>query len=419
MYNMYNDKFAQNFENHVIKVHNQNTKKFCGDKEQTLLIMKLINEFITMNKNNIIIHGTRSVNFQLPPGEKILNDEQLLSTDFDTFSKTPLQNALDIVVFFKKNGIESQIKVLPLAYTILIDKIGYIDFGYISPELFDIMPTKTDNNGIKYVDMLYLKIRLLHQISLPIDSYRWKKIFYQLKVFDRIKYKNINANNRVNKNANSNENGNIENIKNLIQNYVVGNKKIIITGHLAFYLYANENKYKPDLNYIELLVNKPKKHIKNIIQLIGNKNIEIIKYNDPILQHVFYCICKNNKPIVFLHDISNECITYVKNGNNFYTKMFYLEAHYNTKILLDKVYNCYNDENVSKKCLFELSKIMPDYDFSIKCKWTKSRPLYMKCQKNFMTKKRFHSNGNDITKLIKPNFEILKIINQKIKINEL
>jgi hypothetical protein len=347
--------YFEKLETQIYKIHNLNNRRLCKEKEIILQIIRIIEDFLLKNNNKIIIAGSRALNFHLPDDKKILNYEKKLGTDYDIFSITPQKHADEIIKLFKNNGLKSIDKYNKSTCTHMIkcEDIGILDIKYIPSEYFNTSPFKINKiNNFKYLNFDLLKSNMYLHIVHPFANYfRWNKLLFQYTYYENISLKkNKKLNNRI-KNSLVSDKHQLK-FKKLKKKYLIGNKNVLICGNLLYNSY-NKFNFNPNITYIDVVSYNVDIEIKKIVKVLNSEKIEIIKYNNFILEYPFYCILYNKNPIIFLHN-PQKCMTFIEKSENLYTSIYYLIIYYITTQYMNQIYGIFQNNSISQKCLDEI-----------------------------------------------------------------
>lgn len=375
----YNKKFEQNFEKQIIKIHKLNQKMLCDQRELYLQRNRVVQMFIKDNSENIIIHGSRALNFY----KKIYEKEKLIGVDFDLYVngemlKGMVDNLVKFLETYKITGIKVKFVEQNQVYQIDWKGKDFVDMKYMDSVFFKSEPYKTDpKTGLKYLNYDILKMSLYKQ-SVISEQFRWSKAYFQFGNYDKLLYDKE----PVVRSRNNGKSKNKEVLALLLGKYVNGNKNIILMGNLCYYNYSNAMSYLPPITYIDLGCYEPLKEIEKIKKILnvgenveikggGNENIkenktvrsesetkgvEVVKFNNIIEGYPIYCIKVKGEPVVYLHEITM-CISVKKWNNNYYTDIFKLFTYYVITQYLRKLYKgMFQDSSISARCLYEIER---------------------------------------------------------------
>jgi len=314
---MYNkellNKRINEFDNYNDKIYEKNI-----DIKELYIFHKTV---LDVSKNSdFIIKGSRAAEATLPVN--IYKNNDILYSDYDIISTTPLEDLKKIAEELNKNGI-TNIKITNIIFKLDIFRLSIyniplIDIEQIEPKIFDKI-SYIVLNDIKYVDPDYWKIDLYSMLSRPvyINVKNWKKTLNRINIVE----KHCKYNNNKTKSILKNHTNIIEEIVNKLNN------NILITGSYAYSKLVN----KIDIPYLELLTTNYKKDVSNMKNILNSysKNIKL-ETNEKYLymmgyNTVFYL---DDDPICIIYNI-DLCTSYVNIDNKKYTNLYFLKFYFN------------------------------------------------------------------------------------------
>ena len=188
---MYNkellNKRINEFDNYNDKIYEKNI-----DIKELYIFHKTV---LDVSKNSdFIIKGSRAAEATLPVN--IYKNNDILYSDYDIISTTPLEDLKKIAEELNKNGI-TNIKITNIIFKLDIFRLSIyniplIDIEQIEPKIFDKI-SYIVLNDIKYVDPDYWKIDLYSMLSRPvyINVKNWKKTLNRINIVEKYcKYNN-------------------------------------------------------------------------------------------------------------------------------------------------------------------------------------------------------------------------------------
>lgn len=357
---IYNKKFMSEIIEHIEKVDKKYRKRIIVNDPHIHHLIRAINIVKKIiKKNKIYITGSRALQFHLPENDKYYSKQQLTYSDFDLYSYNPLQDCLDIVNELHKN------KVYPIKvqsgehdglYRVFYKFEPIADISFMPKHFYDAIET-VNHKGLNYLPLRYLLIGTVSQIVFPVvNNFRLTKIAKSIKYFDIYccDYKKSSINKSIVP----------EPMKpstfDTLYKYCRNNKATIISGNLAYLTnFTTNNNNKANLPYLELLSYNPFKVIADILNILGPDNAKVVKMHRLIYYDVtpdLYIIYKDDRPIVFVFDYSNNCMIYKKIKSHYYCMDIYLEIYYIYIIYVNNIYNIFQNNRISENYLYNIAK---------------------------------------------------------------
>ncbi len=343
----YNKKFDKQFESHVLTIHKKNNKMLCERRELYLQRNRIMEEFIREHKDEIIIHGSRALNFY----KKIYDNEKIIGVDYDLMSPNSKRLVIALMKFLKNkkiSGITHKYREDTVTYIVKWHGHDFTDIRSIDQLFFDVRPYKEDSDGLKYLNYDILKMNLYKQ-SVISEQFRWTKVYFQYKDYENMnlmysKVEQLKEKEKV-------QMGNV--VEKLIKEYVSGNKEIIVMGNLAYSNYKTL-RYMPPITYIDVGTYDVFKEIEKMKKIIGD-DIVVTKFNNVIEGYPIYAIALKGKDVAYIHEITM-CVSVKTWGQNYYVDVFKLFTYYVMIQYMHKLYGVYQDLAISQRCLYEIER---------------------------------------------------------------
>lgn len=314
-------------------------------------------------KNKIILYGGTAINFYLPDNDKIYDELSL--PDYDGFSINSKETAIEIAdhlhskkykYIFMKQAIHDG------TYNVSSEFVNFVDITKLSKSEYNLLLKKSDRiDGLYLCPVDLLKSNAYKELCIPMSAlFRWGKTFSRVMKLEKYykletEVKNLNL---------TPPNNNFNKIKKDLINYIKKNN-LPITGLNAFNYFTDNKKYNhsiDDFANIEILMIDTKIGIKDIENIFKSNNVDYTVKKDTFKQFIPNIIrfISNDKTLIKIHDVSDNCINVHETKSYIYSSKLYL-----LYILYFMLYEKEND-NI-KFMINQLLKIISKKDFSIIC----------------------------------------------------
>ena len=149
-------------------------------------IFEIVNSFI--KKHKCICYGGTAINNILPLKDQFYSSYDI--PDYDFFSKTPMDHAIELCDIYYKHGfknVESKSGVHVGTYKVFVDFIPVADITFIEPQFFDIIIKDCIKKGdILYAPPNFLRMAMYVELSRPDgDVSRWEKVYKRLQLLNK------------------------------------------------------------------------------------------------------------------------------------------------------------------------------------------------------------------------------------------
>ena len=149
-------------------------------------IFEIVQTFI--KKNKCICYGGTAINNILPLKDQFYSSYDI--PDYDFFSKTPMDDAIQLCDIYYKHGfknVESKSGVHVGTYKVFVDFIPVADITFIEPQFFDIIIKECiKKNDILYAPPNFLRMAMYVELSRPDgDVSRWEKVYKRLELLNK------------------------------------------------------------------------------------------------------------------------------------------------------------------------------------------------------------------------------------------
>jgi hypothetical protein len=150
-------------------------------------MIDLLEDYLEQNK--LIVYGGTAINNILPRNEQFY-DKNSEIPDYDFFSKTAMETAIEIADMYAKNGYENVVAksgVHPGTFNVFVDFIKMADVTHLVDEVFDsLLVDSIQIDGINYTPPDYLRMSMYLELSRPRgDISRWEKVLKRLILLNK------------------------------------------------------------------------------------------------------------------------------------------------------------------------------------------------------------------------------------------
>ena len=144
-------------------------------------------EFFKREKG-VLLYGGAAINSLLAPKDKFYDQYEL--PDIDVFTSAPKSLMNRLRIQFQKAGhgwFNAYEALHPGTIKVMIEGIDIADIHYLPPSSFKLVykGSLMGDMGIRTASPEYLRMTLYKQLSDPIDSHRWPKVFERLLLFNQ------------------------------------------------------------------------------------------------------------------------------------------------------------------------------------------------------------------------------------------
>lgn len=259
-----------------IKLHTPETEK----------IINIVAKFIKDKK--LICYGGTAINNILPEKDRFY-DEDIDIPDYDFFSTTPIEDAIELTNIYYNKGFEVEAKSGQHVgtYKVFVNFMPIADITYLKKDIFDFMlPRCIVKKHILYAPPNFLRMSMFSELSRPDgDISRWEKVLKRLILLNRhypIAYKPCNYNFQRHLVSN-------KKLTDILYNYLLDifiDNNVVFFGSYALSLYSEYSKYKiinkqPDFDVISVEANSLAYKVKKIL---AGKGIEIKVIKHPQIE---------------------------------------------------------------------------------------------------------------------------------------
>ena len=283
-------------------VDNIEIEKLKNEMQNNKKIFEVVEKFIKTKK--LILYGGYALNLILPQNKKIYRD--YTQADFDCYSYSAKKDAIQLAKKLKK--IKYKLIKVKLAkhentFKLYVGTLNILDITQLDKKIFDIYIKihnyeKHNDLLVHYTDSfniipLYLMKRNMHfELSRPEGSYyRWEKIYYRIKLLDKVYFTKHFNQIRSNCKLNINDNTYLkipndwDKCINQLLSYIKENKNPIIDNYAIKLINNIKDKnccrINTYSNILVILTSKYKKTCNDIIKIINNtinkKKYKILK----------------------------------------------------------------------------------------------------------------------------------------------
>ena len=290
-------------------------------REEQINIMNIIIKYI--KDNNMIIYGGNAQNLaikRIDPQGCFYDDNEI--HDFDTYSSSPIQDAINICNLIYNAGYKNVIAQEAIhieTYTIKYGNLALCDLSYVPKYILDNLNTYSVD-GFKIIDPYFAYIDFMRVFSDPLttSSFRWDKHFNRFNIM--LKYYPLEP--KYNKIESNKNNIITKELKNIIKEILKTSESLITVGYNCYNYYVKLILNKTDkipLNYYtfistnylidtQYIYDKLKKIYKN--QITKKEKYPFFQFWDYSTE-----IYLNDELILKIYGNNNICIQYKEYKN--------------------------------------------------------------------------------------------------------
>lgn len=302
-------------------MESENMKKLYIESEE---MISEVGRFIT--KKKLMIYGGFALNILLPPKSRFY--KSFTVNDYDCFSKSAKNDAIELTEIFKKKGykfIKIRSALHANTFKVYVDMKQILDITQMDPILYDELykisdlEKKTDiykhyTDKYRLAPFILLKSNMYFELARPNSSYfRWEKIYNRLVLMSiltkSIPHKSVEA-------------STLKITKSLLYNIMklIKDEKLPLIGNYALKKYGMRGYINYDENLLEVLSMDTKKTMEDIQGIIDEQDkYRCITKSDNVespIKHKKRVICvrdtqKNVLFVINIVDINNECFSVV------------------------------------------------------------------------------------------------------------
>lgn len=168
------------------ELEKENNKKAATDPA-VRESLRVVHEFLKNNK--VLCYGGTAINNLLPAEERFYDPEYDIP-DYDFFSKTPQEHAMQLANQLASAGIK-EVEVKPGihlgTFKVFADYAGVADITHLDREIFDrLWKEDIARDGIHYVPPNFLRMSMYLELSRPHgDVSRWTKVYKRLELLNK------------------------------------------------------------------------------------------------------------------------------------------------------------------------------------------------------------------------------------------
>ena len=275
-------------------------------------------------KKNLLLYGGFAINAILPEYAKFYDPKHEIP-DYDIYSPTPLEDAIDLVDVFFENGfkdVETRAGVHYMTYKIFVNSITVADLTILDKSIFDNLQREAIViNRIHYCPVNFLRRNIYKELSQPKgDIQRWEKIYKRLNKINQsfpvdvsIDCKSIEFQRKMD----SVETTEGEEIYEIVKSAFIHLGVVFLGGYACSlysqYMPVSSRKIIEEIPDFEVLyddIAKGSQLVKERLQMAGFKRVKIIHHEmvDEIIPES-YEIQVNNDTVAFIYK-PNACYSY-------------------------------------------------------------------------------------------------------------
>ena len=244
---------------------------------ETEKIINIVSKFIKDKK--LICYGGTAINNILPEKDRFYN-EDIDIPDYDFFSTTPIEDAIELTNIYFDKGFEVEAKSGQHVgtYKVYVNFMPIADITYLNKDIFDFMtPRCIIKKNILYAPPNYLRMSMFAELSRPDgDVSRWEKVLKRLILLNKhypIAYKPCSYNFQRHLVANKKMSSIL--YHDLLDIFIDNN--VVFFGSYALSLYSEysgnkTNAKQPDF---DILTTEPKLLSDKIKSLLSQKGIDV------------------------------------------------------------------------------------------------------------------------------------------------
>ena len=285
-------------------------------------IFEILEDYII--KKNLLLYGGFAINAILPEYAKFYDPKHEIP-DYDIYSPTPLEDAIDLVDFFFENGfkdVETRAGVHYMTYKVFVNFITVADITILDKSIFDNLQREAVViNRIHYCPVNFLRRNIYKELSQPQgDIQRWEKIYKRLNKINESFPVDVSINCKsieFQRKMDSVETTEGEEIYEIVKNAFIYLGVVFLGGYACSlysqYMPASSRKIIEKIPDFEVLyddIAKGSQLLKERLHAAGFKRVKIIHHEmvDEIIPES-YEIQVNNDTVAFIYK-PNACYSY-------------------------------------------------------------------------------------------------------------
>jgi hypothetical protein len=150
-------------------------------------MMRIVKTFL--QKKKVLCYGGTAINNLLPKEDQFYNPEVDIP-DYDFFSETPQEHAMELSDILYREGlssIEAKPGVHLGTFKVFADYIAVADITHIESEIFQrLWKESIEKDGIHYVPPNFLRMSVYLELSRPRGMVsRWNKVYTRLSLLNK------------------------------------------------------------------------------------------------------------------------------------------------------------------------------------------------------------------------------------------
>jgi hypothetical protein len=162
------------------------TKKVNANSDDVKKMIEIVEQFLRDKK--CICYGGTAIN-NILPSELQFYDRDVEIPDYDFYSQTPVEDAIELANIFYKNGyadVEAKAGVHYGTYKVYVNFIPMADITILHEELFkNLSEDAIEIDGILYTPPNFLRMSMFLELSRPNgDVSRWEKVLKRLTLLN-------------------------------------------------------------------------------------------------------------------------------------------------------------------------------------------------------------------------------------------
>ena len=271
----------------ILRLAMDNAEKKIKLKMNTPEVSKIINIVANFIKNKkLICYGGTAINNILPDKDKFY-DEDIDIPDYDFFSTTPIEDAIELTDIYHNQGFEVEAKSGQHigTYKVFVNFMPIADITFMDKNIFDdLIPKCIIKKDILYAPPNFLRMSMFTELSRPEgDVSRWEKVLKRLLLLNKyypIAYKPCRHIHFQRKLVSNKKLTHI--IYRTVLDFFIKNNAVFFGGYavslFSKYMDHKINDKQPDFDILStkpaFLANK----LKGLLENNNIKNVKVIKH---------------------------------------------------------------------------------------------------------------------------------------------
>lgn len=271
----------------ILRLAMDNAEKKIKKKMNTPEVSKIIDIVAKFIKNKkLICYGGTAINNILPDKDKFYDDD-IDIPDYDFFSTTPIEDAIELTDLYFKQGFEVEAKSGQHVgtYKVFVNFMPIADITFMDKKIFnDLLPKCIVKKDILYAPPNFLRMSMYVELSRPEgDVSRWEKVLKRLLLLNKyypIAYKPCRHIHFQRKLVSNKKLTNI--IYDSVLDFFIKNKSVFFGGY-AVSLFSKYMDYKindkqPDFDILSTNPTLLSSKLKDMLNNMNIKNVKVIKH---------------------------------------------------------------------------------------------------------------------------------------------